>query len=279
MISIFNYLDYRVFLKECRQRCRKDAPYFSLRWLSGKIGLKSNGFLPWVVSGKKNLTTTLALSIAKALKFGKRESDYFLALVHYNQARTAEEQSHFFEELLSLRPVASKKVAAGQTEFYRQWYHAAIRELCAIFPVSDDYSLVVKRLTPSVKPCEVKAAVELLVRIGMIRKGKAGTYERCDPVLTSNGSEVDSAAVRGYQEKMLDLAKSALHAIPKQKRDISTVTLSIDEAGLEKIRKRGEAFRTEALSIALACEKPDRVAQLNVQLFPLTNDISGKGNA
>ena len=279
MISVFDYLDYRIFLKEYRERCKKDAPYFSFRWLSEKTGLKSKGFLPWVVAGKKNLTTTLALSIAKALKFGKKESDYFVALVQYNQAHTAEEQNHYFETVRAHRPIVSKKVSVNQSDFYKEWYHAVIRELCVITAVSDDHQLIAKQIMPAIKPSEVKAAIELLLEIGMIKEGKAGTYDRCDPVLTSDGSQIDPTVIRGYQGNMIELAKSALHGIPKQKRDISTVTLSIDEAGLEMIRKRAEAFRAEALSIALNCQNPDRVTQLNVQLFPLTNTVQKKENS
>jgi len=67
----------------------------------------------------------------------------------------------------------------------------------------------------------------------------------------------------------MDLAKTALYNIEKELRDISTVTLSTNKEGMEKIKARIEQFRSEIMAIANQSKNCDRVIQLNVQLFPL----------
>jgi uncharacterized protein (TIGR02147 family) len=53
-------------------------------------------------------------------------------------------------------------------------------------------------------------------------------------------------------------------------RDISTLTLSISESSLQRMKEKIRECRRELLEIAKADEHADRVYQLNLQLFPLS---------
>lgn len=55
------------------------------------------------MQGKRRLTENVALKIAEFLKFTKRESDYFILLVQYENAKRAEEKQYFFERMALLR--------------------------------------------------------------------------------------------------------------------------------------------------------------------------------
>ena len=62
----------------------------------------------------------------------------------------------------------------------------------------------------------------------------------------------------------------ALERFPASQRDISTVSIAVAQDDLEEIKQVTSEYRRTVLQIASASEKPDRVYQLNVQLFPMS---------
>jgi uncharacterized protein (TIGR02147 family) len=269
MATIFEYLNYREFLRDLCAEKQKSNAHFSYRYLSQKINIRSPGFLSWVIQGKRNISSQLTVKLGKALKLGVRESEYFDHLVRFNQAKDPDQKQHEYEKLLSFRRGKVTQVTADQYEFYEKWYYAALRELVALCPIRDDYKLAASLLEPRITPAEAKAGMELLTRLGMVGKNSVGIYVRTDAVISSL-EPVDPAAVHRFQIVCMELAKRALAGVSRCGRDISTLTLSVDEKALAQIGERIATLRSEILEIARAVNAPDRVMQLNVQLFPLS---------
>ena len=272
MIEIFSYSDYRLYLKDACEEIRKDKPFFSYRYISQKAGLKSVGFISWVVKGKRNISSSLTHKLTAIFKLGKREADYFELLVNHNQAKTTEERQHYLDRLLAFRSTRATVVERDRDQYYSRWYYSAIRELVALAEIHDasDISTI---LRPPIKRSEAKESLELLTRLGMIRRGADKRYERIDAALTS-GPCVDPAVIHGFQAATMQLAQSALHRFPREDRDISTVTLSCNAKDLERLRERIRQMRAEVAEIACASENADQVFQLNTQFFPLTKKIT-----
>jgi uncharacterized protein (TIGR02147 family) len=66
------------------------------------------------------------------------------------------------------------------------------------------------------------------------------------------------------------LAIESLHRHEPEKRNISTVTITIAEHNLDRINEIIAQFRESLLQMARDEQHADKVYQLNVQLFPLT---------
>jgi uncharacterized protein (TIGR02147 family) len=275
MPNIYTYLDYRQFLKDACKARRKTNPNFSYRYISQKIGIKSTGFLSMVISGKRNISGKLIIELSTILKLRKKERHYFESLVHFNQAGTHNEKTRFYQELLSYKNSPVRTVNQDQYEFYNKWYYSAIRELVAIYPVKDDYQHLAKLLKPAIKPSEAKAALETLTRLGLIKKTGSGIYKRKDPVISS-GETVKSFEVHNFQKAAMELAKTALERIPRDERELSTVTMSIDKSTYCMIRKKTAKLRAEIMELARSVKNPEQVYQLNLQLFPMSEQ---KGRA
>jgi uncharacterized protein (TIGR02147 family) len=273
MLEIFTYTDYRRFIKDSCEETRKVKPFFSYRYIAQKTGLKSVGFISWVVLGKRNMSASLTHKIAAILKLGKREADYFELLVNHNQARTTEERQYYLERLLAFRSTRPAIVDRDRDRYYSRWYYSAVRELVALTKIHDE-SQISKLLLPSISRSEARDALQLLSRLGMVRLNKDKFYERIDPALTS-GPDVDPAIIHGFQTATMQLAQSALHRFPKEDRDVSTVTLSCNAKDLARIRERVCQMRAEITQIACASENADQVFQVNTQVFPLTRRIPG----
>lgn len=269
-MNFFDSLNYRNLLREILEQKKKESTFFSYRSISRRAGIASTGFLSLVLAGKRNISDDLALRLCDALKFNKREASYFTVLVSYNQTDNPEEKKKLFEELLSLRPSNARSIQSDQQEYFNKWYYAAIRELISITEITDTYHKQISAtLTPQISAQEVREAIGLLVRLGFVYRDENGVYKRTDALVTAAGSSVDPSAIRKYQGDTIDLARHALYTLEKELRDISTVTLSTNAEGMEKIKSRIEQCRSDIMTIARQSINSDRIIQVNMQLFPL----------
>jgi uncharacterized protein (TIGR02147 family) len=273
MPNIFSYTDYRQYIKDFCNEMRTSKPFFSYRYIGQKAGLKSTGLLSWVVMGKRNLSAHLIHKISKTFKLSAKEAGYFEILVNYNQSKQTEEKQFYLEKMLSIKKVRADVVEQDRCAFYSKWYYSAIRELVAIYTIRDEeqVSAIVR---PQIKKSEARDALDLLLRLNMIKKNAKGFYERTSAALTSSPA-IDPAVIHNFQFMTMELAQSSLHRFSKGERDVSTVTLSCDQEAAGRIREKIAEMRSEALKIACACKKPDQVFQLNTQIFPLSKQMSG----
>lgn len=270
MAVIFESLDYRMLLKEMIAERQKQDAWFSYRWISSKIGVASSGFLSLVINGKRNISIDNAARLCGVLKMTKRESEYFITLVQFNQAVNTPERTLAFETLKKLRPSSVQSAIIDQQDYYSHWYNAVVRELLVIVGNTKNAGKIIsEKLIPKVSKSDVDSSIALLERLGFVRKTQEDTYEHTNPLLTSSGSKIDGTVLRKYHNEMITLAEKALHCVNKDERDVSTVTLSTDSDGVELIKKRIEQCRADIMKIAEETIKSDRVIQLNVQLFPL----------
>ena len=53
--SVYEYLDYRQFLRDHFAASKKAKPQYSFRYFSRRAGLSSSNFLKLVMDGKRNL--------------------------------------------------------------------------------------------------------------------------------------------------------------------------------------------------------------------------------
>jgi uncharacterized protein (TIGR02147 family) len=272
--DLYTYYDYRKYLNDFYKEKKSKDAFFSFRYISKRVGI-DHGLLVKIFQGERHIGSTSVPNFARLLQLSDRQAEYFGLLVLYGKAKTDEEIKHYFEKILTFSEVRSHQVEADKYEFYQKWYYTVIREIIHILPFTGDYKGLSEMVEPPITPAEAKKAVALLERLGFIRRNTQGFFEQTAPFITT-GEEWKSIAIRSFQKECLRLAARALDEIPKDMRDISTVTLTLDDKGFEKIRQRVFTFQQELIGIAGACAKVNTVYQVNVQVFPLSKKA---GNA
>jgi uncharacterized protein (TIGR02147 family) len=267
--NIFEYIDYRRYLRDAYEERRKESAKFSYRYIAGKVGFSSPGFFANVLSGKKDISLKLVLKFAELFKLGRKEKEYFETLVLFNKATGASEKKEYLDRLLQLRGGRVKKVEAHQWEYFENWHHAVVRELIAIKPFRGDYKALAAMVNPPITVPEARKSIELLERLDLIRKGPDGAYERTDAAISA-GDAISKALIGAFQLQAMELAKYAMDHSPGGTRNFSTLTMSVSGptylAMLEELR----AFRRRLLEMAQASEQVDRVYQMNFHVFPLS---------
>ncbi len=269
MQSIYEYIDYRKFICDWLAAKKKENSAYSYRFVAARTGFKSAGHLNLVLKGKVNLSFKYIDSFIRLLGLRRREAEYFQAIVLYAHAKNHEEKKRHFEKMISFKQFRATRVEAERYEFFETWYYTAVLFALDILPFKDDYKTLSKLLTPGISVDEAKKAIEVLHRLGMITRNAQGVWQRVDKFLTT-GTDTPTVAVSSFIENTMDLAKQALHQMPRAERNISWATVSVSKEGFEKIQEEIRAMRRQILQIAGEDDAPDRVYHFNINFFPLS---------
>jgi len=270
---IFEYDNYRLYLRDLYAYLKGSTSHFSYRYFSRKAGFRSPNFLKLVIEGKRNLSQESIERFAQALKLKKEEAEFFRALVHLNQAETIDERKHCAEQLMRFRPFRRiHPIRRDQFDYYSKWYHIAIRELTSIPEFSEDPAWIAAALMPPVSPGQARKALELLLGLGLVERDESGRLRQTDSLITT-GDEVISASVADYHREMIKKGGEAIERFPASKRDISSVTVALSEKTFKEMKQSIQRFRKELLTMADKDKDPEAVYQINFQLFPLSKEF------
>lgn len=268
MPSVFNYYEYRDFLRDFYEERKKAKATFSYRYMAGKVGLHATHLIR-LFNKKRHLDEKSIPPFLTLCGFNDREGAYFAALVAYNKSRSDQQKKVAWERLLKSMSVETRALAADQYELFQHWYYGAVRILLSFHPFRGDYKELARRLSPTITVAEARKAVKLLERLGLIAGKEDGSYKLTDQFI-STGAAWKTLAVRNFQAETLRLAKESLERHAKEDRDISTVTIAVSRQALPELKDRIAEFRKSLLGMVKESPDYDEVYQFNVQLFPLT---------
>ena len=271
-IIIFRYLDYREFLRDWYAYAKKSRASVSFRSFSKKAGFQSTNFFKLVMEGKRNLTEESLNKFAEGLDLNKQEKEFFRNLVYFNQVKTHEEKNFYYQQLLRSRKYSElKPLEREQFEYYSNWYHPVLRELIASPDFDGTPEWLAGRVLPLITAEQAAKSLELLERLGFIRKTGPSKWVQSD-LLISTGPEAASLMVTEYHKNLLQITRHALETIAPEKRDVSTMTLGVAKERLTEIKKKIQEFRQDILKLVSSDRHPETVVQLNIQMFPVTTD-------
>ncbi len=277
-MNIFDYSDYRKYLRDYYQDQKARDRNFTVRHIAEKVGFKSASFFCQLMNGRSNMSTDFINKFCSFLNLDKKESAYFESLVNYNQAKNHIQKKKLFENIISFKQSKMRTIDADLYEFYDKWYYNAIRELLFFYPFSGDYHELAKMLNPAISPADARTAIALLEKWGLVRKDENGRYFRSDNQSITTGMAAESFYINNFQHAVLDLAKGALDRFPRGERSLSTLTMSLSSEAYQKVESEIHMFRQRLLSIAEQDINEERVYQMNIQVFPVTNPLQGNNN-
>jgi uncharacterized protein (TIGR02147 family) len=264
------YDNYREFIRDFIADRKKRFPFFSNRYFCRKAGISSPSLCREVISGKRNLTEKTIAAFCKGMDLPERDTHFFRLLVRFNQSKTIDEQAIYLAELKKLRKKVEKElIPADRFAYYEHWYHPAIRELACQLDWNDDYELLARTLEPQISPAAAKKSVELLLKLGFLKKDADGNYRQTAPAIAS-GNNVNG--VRSLNRQFGELGVAAIENIPVDERYISSMTVGITRKTYKALEKEIESFKDRLRSIIEEQDDAEAVYNLNLHLFPLTRN-------
>lgn len=266
-MDVLAYTDYRAFLRDFYENRKESNPIWSYRFIALRLEVDP-GQLVKILQGKLHLPQRAIGSAIKLCGLEGREGAYFEELVRFSRARSAEESARSFERLSALRGVAPAIISGDQSEYYRAWHHTVVRALLGLAPFRGDWETLGSLCMPPLTADQARNSVELLERLGIAHRDEQGALRLADAHVTP-GEGVPVEIVRQFQKDTIDLAKRALDTIPREEREISTITMALSESDIGLVQGWVRDLRRQVQSLAENTRDPDRVYHLNVQLFPV----------
>jgi uncharacterized protein (TIGR02147 family) len=268
--SIFEYLDYRAFLRDMFAYRKQMKRQFSHRFFARESGFASPNFLKLVMDGQRNLTVESIGKIAKGFRLNKGEREFLENLVFMNQAATHDQRNHYYQKMMRLKGFTDiQPLEKASYEYFSNWYCPVIREVVLFGDRFHTPDTIAALLDPPITPKEAEKSLDLLMDLGLIRRDAHGRWEQKDRAVTT-GPEVRSLVVANFHREMLRLAEESIERHPSEHRDITSVTLSVNRDKMAEIKEKTAAFRKDLLEMACADDDADQVIQVNIQAFPLT---------
>jgi uncharacterized protein (TIGR02147 family) len=269
-VNIFEYLDYREFLRDFYAERKANEYGFSYRAFSKRAGLRSTNYLKLVMDGERNLTPEMAQQFARGCGLTDRAADYFCELVAFNQAQSAVERTRCHQRLGRFKQYRTlHKLDAAQAAYHSTWYLPAIRELAARADFDPDPKWIARTLLPKISASEARVALDTLIQLGLLVTDEDGSVRQAQSLVTTGPGPLGHHIVN-YHRTMLERAAAAIEEVPREEREISTLTLCVSQDVLLDLKERIREFRRELLQLAELTGTPERVVQLNFQLFPLS---------
>jgi len=274
MNNLFDYRDYRDFLKDRISDLKKARYKVSCRALATELGISSAGHISQMINGTAIITESQLPKFMQIFHITKKsEQEYFALLVRYHQAGPMNEKRELLKQISHKSGKRGVKVSRDQYEFYQKWYYAAIREMLDITPFSGDYKELARMLEPSITPAEAHTAIQILERLGMIIREESGVYHAASKILDVDCAEDSRVVLSGYAEAMITQAHHALNKMEPSKRSISWAGFSASEEGFRLICEEIRLFRDRVLEIVEKDTHSSRVYHMNIHCFPVSKEL------
>lgn len=270
MLSVFDYTDYRRFLKDWLDG-REGRP--SLRTLAKKAGC-SPATLSFVTNAARDLSDRQAVAIATALALETEERDYFLDLVEIEQADTRPRRQEALGRVMSKRRFrASREIVDALYAIFDRWYYAAILELVRCEGFVEDPAWIAATLRPAVTAAEAEAALRTLGELGLLVRGDDGRLRPADVALRTNHEveRVVGQVVGRNQQWMLRRAADALEEFQTEERHYATATLAVSDGMFTAAKRLATGLHEDVLALPGSDAGPlTRIVQVSVQIVPLS---------
>lgn len=268
-LNIYEYTDYRLFLRDRMDELRSADRRYSLRYLSDKIGLSSKSHLKMVADGQRNLSLEMAPKVAAAVGLGDEESGFFRVLVRYNLAATTADKLAALEELRHKRKfIEVHRLELDHFDYLSDPIAVTLREMVSFSDFTEDPKWILARLPVKVTPGRIQKALDNLLRLGMLKRDDDGKLTVSHQHQKS-GDGFKTVGLRTFYENTFRLAAESLNR-PSSERHMGGLTMGISRNGYERIVQRYREFVSDVRAIVDEDAAADQVYQMVMGLFPLS---------
>ncbi len=267
MTNFSDVADYRDLLKSYYEQRKKEMPFYSYRMMGDKLGLDSS-YLYRVLQKKQHLPAHVIPAAKELLDFDGRSAEYFDLLVAAGVAKSADKKAELMAKAVALRDVERHSLQQAELKLLENWWIPAVRAYLELNGGIVNIKKIAKDLCPPITEEQAAEAIEILKEVGLVKNVASGRLALTDAHLTVGGQE-KSAAVRHFQKQVLFLASEALETVPVNERNISTLTLSVDQACFDDLGEMLREFRRLVQKRVDESKRPDRVMQLSMAFYPV----------
>ena len=279
--ELSQFVDFREYLSAFynykKENTKSRLRPYSYSDFSAAANIKSPNYLKLIIEGKRNLSKDMSKKFAKALKLNRSQTKEFELLVEYCQEKDPLQRTRNLKELSEFRAKRSIDVGEINKETWDQVSNWLVWVLYAMADQKDvNFSPagLRKLLRGQVNEAQIQQALDKLVKADDI-KINPETFEVEKTSQNMSGlDEVPAELVRKIQSELIYLGLESLHKNTPHEREVSGFTMAMTEKEFEWVRFELRKLRKQIqkeISMKREQTKGDRVYQVNIQLFPVTD--------
>jgi uncharacterized protein (TIGR02147 family) len=266
-MDIYQYDDFRLFLKERYHQKMLEVPKYSYRKFAKEAGFANPGYLNDVIKGFKPLSEHAAEQMGKVFQLKAHEIEFLKLLAAFGQAKTAEKKAAFYKQILTRRNRSRfTRLNPALSRYYQDYRYGLVRGAIEVLDFRGDYDELAAFLDPPIPVAMVKKLVRDLCEWRLVEQGPDGRYQTTPSVVEPAPNLMGMS--RQINAEWLAQAKEALHRLPREKRHVSTMILNISEGLAKEITEMIDRFREEVFKKVEADPKPERIVQLSIAYIP-----------
>jgi uncharacterized protein (TIGR02147 family) len=265
--NIYQYADYRAFLRDrFRWLQAKDAG-FSQRKLARIAGFANPGFFNEVIQGRRKLSSAAVERMGQGLFLETNETEFLRVLVAYTEAKDLSEKEAAHQKLEQRRNRHFfRRLDQSQSKYYLDFNYPLVRAAIEACDFRGNYQVLGDFLRPPMPAASAKRYVRDLCEWGLVNQDRDGKYNVTHSFLEPP-EEMRDALVR-LQQAWLSQSVLHLNAVPASERHVSSALLTVGEETYKAILKQVEKMREEILRMVREDKEADRVVLFNIQVLP-----------
>lgn len=271
MKEIVDYHSYRKYMQDFYEE-RKRCSAFSWREFSKIAGFSSPNYMKVVCEGKSRLSKAGVESVSRAMGLEGFQVEYFTAMVDFEDAKTEAKKKAAFQRMQDIAKENRMRVIdADAYHYFESWVNPVLRELAPLMPGAKPLEMA-RMCYPVVSAVEVRHSLDFMVSAGLLKK-EGEAYVQTEKSVTGS-AEAIPLAIRSMHRQMSKLATDAIDDRDVSERHMTGVTLGVSPKTYGRLVRELENFRRKVVAIAAEEDDYTQVYHLNLQLFPLTKDVT-----
>ncbi|CAN5677902.1 hypothetical protein BH10BDE1_BH10BDE1_17130 [soil metagenome] len=286
--QLSSYTDFRQFLKDVYAHRREHESTgirsYSYSAFSAAADIKSPNYLKLIIEGRRNLSDDMIVRFARALRLQKFEMDEFHALVHYGQATEPIERNQYLKELADIR--ARRAFATGELspqawEKIPSWMGWVLYAMTDQKNVSFEADELYRLMRAKTSPEDVRGEMKRLVANGDLKQAVSDTgairYSKGRDLIDAP-QELPVEMIRKLQAELIYLGIESLFRDSPKEREFGAMTIAMTQSEFEQVRFELRQTRKRIqkdLKMNREAGQGERVYQMNIQLFPVTDKVDG----
>lgn len=273
------YTDFRKYLKDVYEfrRLTESTGFrqYSYSTFSAAADIKSPNYLKLIIEGRRNLSADMIVRFAKALRLSRMDAEEFRALVFYGQATEPIDRNQYLKELADLR--AQRAFEAGQItqvswEKVPGWIGWVLYAMADQANVDFDPQILQNLFRAKAGSEDIRKSLVKLLDSGDLARDTDGSIFKARDLVDSP-QDLPVALIRKLQAELIYLGIESLFRDSPKDREFGAMTVAMTEEEFNQVRFELRQLRKRLqkdILVKRKATKGDRVYQLNVQLFPVT---------
>jgi uncharacterized protein (TIGR02147 family) len=271
--AVKNYAELieQLFIGLGAKRGLKKPGRVTVREACELLDQKSTATMHAIMSGRRLLSPAVQKAMAEQLKWSAHEAKFVSLWVSYERKRRTGRATDRDKERLESANLGKSNLETLSPEsfsFIADWFHFPLKSLLSVPDARANIEWIEKKLRCRVSSQQIMFALQNMQTLGLISREKKGWVVNKD---VTTPQDIPSEGVRRHHVQMMERAMDAIREDEMSKRDMSSLTFTMDPEQMTEAKQVLEEYRLDFLRRFEKKGVADcQVMQLNFQFFQHT---------